>query len=164
MKFLRQDAHKKVKLGNKWRKPKGWQNKVRLSKKSYRKMPRPGYGSPKKDDVPVFVSTVKELEMNTGKTIMLAKIGMKKKLQIINAGIKTKAKFGFDAVKLQQELQSLFDESSKENKAIKQEKQAKEEKDKKNSEKKEAKAESKEAEATEEEKKKELDKKLIHTK
>ncbi|MCF7861119.1 hypothetical protein K9M79_02650 [Candidatus Woesearchaeota archaeon] len=44
--FLRQDSHKKPKLGEKWRKPKGSQSKIRLSKRGYRRMPSQGYRSP----------------------------------------------------------------------------------------------------------------------
>lgn len=45
--FVRQDAHKKPKLGWKWRKPRGLHSKVRMGKKGYRRKPAQGYGSPK---------------------------------------------------------------------------------------------------------------------
>lgn len=46
--FLRQDGHKKVRLGRKWRKPKGLQNKMRLHKRGYRRSVSVGYKSPRK--------------------------------------------------------------------------------------------------------------------
>lgn len=46
MKFIRQDAHKKAKLKNLWRKPKGLHNKMRLQKKGYRRLPKVGMGTP----------------------------------------------------------------------------------------------------------------------
>ena len=45
--FFRQDAHKNLKLGDKWRKPKGLHSKMRLGFKGYRKSVSIGYGSPK---------------------------------------------------------------------------------------------------------------------
>ena len=45
--FYRQDAHKKPKLGFKWRKPKGSDSKMRRNLKGYRKSPDTGYGSAK---------------------------------------------------------------------------------------------------------------------
>ena len=45
-KFIRQDAHKKAKVSEKWRKPKGLQSKMRYGKKGYRRSVKSGYGSP----------------------------------------------------------------------------------------------------------------------
>lgn len=169
MKFLRQDAHKKTKLGDKWRKPKGWQNKVRLNKKGYRKMPHPGYGTPNADKYKIngehvtFVSNLKELEAAKG-TVLLTKMGMKKKIALIEAGEKLKVKFGFDAKKLLAELKETFSQSKKESEELKQEKEEREKKAAKEEKKesKEEKTATEEKDAAEE--KKELDKKLIHTK
>ena len=44
--FTRQDAHKKKKVGWKWRKPKGSDSKMRVGKKGYKRSVRPGWGSP----------------------------------------------------------------------------------------------------------------------
>ncbi len=44
--FLRQDAHKRPRLENKWRRPKGLQSKMRLNKRGYRRSISPGFGSP----------------------------------------------------------------------------------------------------------------------
>src|SRR3989338_2642346 len=44
--FIRQDAHKKKRLGIKWRRPKGVHSKIRHGFKGYRKAVSIGYGSP----------------------------------------------------------------------------------------------------------------------
>ncbi len=46
--FIRQDNPKRRKLNDKWRKPKGIHSKIRHKFKGRRKMPSPGYKSPKK--------------------------------------------------------------------------------------------------------------------
>lgn len=45
--FIRQDAPKKSKLSEKWRKPKGMHSKMRRKLKGHRKQPSMGYGSPR---------------------------------------------------------------------------------------------------------------------
>ena len=45
-KFIRQDNPKRMKVGSKWRKPKGVHSKIRHHFKGRRKMPSPGYKSP----------------------------------------------------------------------------------------------------------------------
>ena len=44
--FIRQDNPKRMKLNDKWRKPKGIHSKIRHRFKGRRKMPSPGYKSP----------------------------------------------------------------------------------------------------------------------
>jgi len=44
--FKRQDFHKKKRIGTKWRRPKGHQNKMRLKLKSYARSRSSGFGSP----------------------------------------------------------------------------------------------------------------------
>ena len=66
--FVRQDAHKKSKLGTKWRKPRGLQSKLRLSFRGHGVDPNPGYGAPRatkgqiKGLEPVTVANVAGLE------------------------------------------------------------------------------------------------------
>lgn len=91
-KFLRQDGHKKLRLGNKWRRPKGIQNKVRLNIRGYRKRITVGYKSPA--DVRGFhrtglemikISSIKELKTLNPKTqgaVISNTVGQKKKLAI----------------------------------------------------------------------------------
>jgi len=96
--FIRQDAHKKPRLGFKWRKPRGKQSKMRLRKKGHRKMPTPGYGSPKEVEGllwnglrPIVVHNVKELnslDANKHIVIIASTVGLKKKLQIFEEATK----------------------------------------------------------------------------
>ncbi|MFA6088972.1 MAG: eL32 family ribosomal protein [Candidatus Woesearchaeota archaeon] len=46
-KFVRTDIHKNIGLEAKWRKPSGWQNKVRLQKRGKLRRVEVGWGSPK---------------------------------------------------------------------------------------------------------------------
>lgn len=46
--FIRQDTHKRKRLSLKWRKPKGIHSKIRHHFKGRRKIPSPGYKSPRK--------------------------------------------------------------------------------------------------------------------
>ena len=91
-KFLRQDGHKKAKLKNVWRAPKGRQSKMRLKKKGKRKQPSLGYSSPKevrglspKGLKPIMINNIHELSnIKEGEGIILSgKIGNKKRLEII---------------------------------------------------------------------------------
>lgn len=98
LKFTRQDAHKKVRLGNKWRRPKGLHSKMRLSKKGYNKSVSIGYGSPKnkrgldKSGLKlIIIKSLKELEKIDVKEecIAVAKtIGLKKKVEILKQAVK----------------------------------------------------------------------------
>jgi len=98
LKFTRQDAHKKVKLGNKWRKPKGLHSKMRLSKKGYNKSVSIGYGSPKttrglnKSGLRlIIIKSLKEIENIDAKKecIAVAKtIGIRKKVEILKQAVK----------------------------------------------------------------------------
>lgn len=91
-KFLRQDAHKKSKLKNVWRAPKGRQSKMRLKKKGKRKQPSIGYSSPKEVRglspeglKPIMITNINDLNKIKEKEgiILSGKIGAKKKLEII---------------------------------------------------------------------------------
>lgn len=98
LKFTRQDAHKKVRLGNKWRKPKGLHSKMRLSKKGYNKSVSIGYGSPKstrgldKSGLKlIIIKSLKEIENINAKEecIAVAKtIGLRKKVEILKQAVK----------------------------------------------------------------------------
>tara|TARA_Y100000034_G_scaffold26979_1_gene32098 strand:- start:4540 stop:5178 length:639 start_codon:yes stop_codon:yes gene_type:complete len=92
-KFIRQDAHKKKRVGNKWRKPKGLHSKIRLSKKGYRKKVTSGYGSPKlikgydkSGLIPIMISNIQKLNTIDAKIqgiIIKSGVGIKKKVAII---------------------------------------------------------------------------------
>jgi len=98
LKFTRQDAHKKVRLGNKWRRPRGLHSKMRLSKKGYNKCVSIGYGSSKstrgfdKSGLKlIIIKSLKELEKINAKEecIAVAKtIGLRKKVEILKQAVK----------------------------------------------------------------------------
>jgi large subunit ribosomal protein L32e len=92
--FLRQEAHKISKLRNTWRQPKGCDSKMRKKFKSRRKQPSMGYSSPRKVRglnreglQNVLVSNIKGLELVNKETqsVLIAKIGKKKRFEILNA-------------------------------------------------------------------------------
>jgi large subunit ribosomal protein L32e len=98
LKFTRQDAHKKVRLGNKWRRPKGLHSKMRLSKKGYNKSVSIGYGSSRKTiglDKSglklIVIKSLKELEKIDAKNECVAfskTLGLKKKVEILKQAVK----------------------------------------------------------------------------
>lgn len=94
--FLRSDTRRHLRIGKrrrklqKWRKPRGRHNKVRKQRFSYPASPRVGYKSPRKESgkingaIPVRVSNIKELlSVPKGASVILARVGAKKKLELI---------------------------------------------------------------------------------
>ncbi|MBW3003300.1 hypothetical protein KY328_01195 [Candidatus Woesearchaeota archaeon] len=99
--FVRQDSHKKVKLGKKWRKPRGSDNKVRIGFKSYRKKVKIGYGSPRDVEgfdpsgvLPVVVSNMLELtSIKDGQGVVFSsRLGVRKKVGLIKKAMQLKLK------------------------------------------------------------------------
>jgi large subunit ribosomal protein L32e len=98
--FLRQDGHKKKKLGLKWRRPKGLHNKIRLNKRGYRRNVSVGFKSPvevrglsQTGLQMVVVHNKNELQTITPKTqaIIIGKtVGVRKKLEIIKTSVEKK--------------------------------------------------------------------------
>jgi large subunit ribosomal protein L32e len=95
-KFVRQDSTRYSKLGKKrkklqnWRKPKGRDSKMRLKRKSYPATVSIGYKTSRKElgkiegKTPVLVYNTKDLEkLGKENVAILAKVGAKKKLEII---------------------------------------------------------------------------------
>ena len=91
--FIRQDAHKRKKLGMKWRKPKGIHSKMRHRFKGHSRMVSKGYCGPKaarnlhKSGLAVrIVSTIKGIEnikKESEGAIIAANVGQKKKVEIL---------------------------------------------------------------------------------
>ncbi|MFC1690958.1 50S ribosomal protein L32e [Nanoarchaeota archaeon] len=91
--FIRHDANKKKRVGQKWRKPKGRHNKMRLNIKGYKIGVRKGFGSPKevkglnKEGLEeIRVETKNELSnINKDSQIITlsSKLGLKKKIEIL---------------------------------------------------------------------------------
>ncbi|MFH1425770.1 MAG: eL32 family ribosomal protein [archaeon] len=98
--FKRQEFMVHSKLGKnrkklqKWRKPKGRDSKMRLKRKSYPKTVSIGYSSPKtKDPKPVLIHNIKDLlTTNKNTPIILARVGAKKKIEIIKLAQEKKIK------------------------------------------------------------------------
>ena len=90
-KFLRRDSVRYSKLGKnrkklkKWRRPKGRDNKMRENRKGYPRIVSIGYKSQKsRDPKPILIHNENEFKNLTKNTpIILAKLGAKKKLELI---------------------------------------------------------------------------------
>jgi large subunit ribosomal protein L32e len=104
-KFIRQESGRYSKLGRNrkklqgWRKPKGRDSKMRLKRKSYPATVSIGYSSPRKEHgrvhgkLPVLVYNTKDLEkIGNDNIAILAKVGAKKKLEIIKTAEERKIK------------------------------------------------------------------------
>jgi len=96
--YLRTDWHKKSRLGRgrkkkqKWRRPRGRHNKIRLRRKGKPKRPEVGYGSPRevKGTInglkPVKIVKLKDLERIDKESqiaIIDGKLGLKKKIELV---------------------------------------------------------------------------------
>ncbi|MBL7051632.1 MAG: 50S ribosomal protein L32e [Nanoarchaeota archaeon] len=91
--FVRQCSQKVIKIAKAWRRPKGIQSKMRLKHRGKKKSPSLGYSSPKKvrgldrnGYEEVRVLRVEDLEGIDSKKqiVLIAKIGLKKKLMILD--------------------------------------------------------------------------------
>ncbi|MAG38742.1 hypothetical protein CMO90_01510 [Candidatus Woesearchaeota archaeon] len=177
MKFRRADAHKKKRLGFKWRKPKGLQNKMRLRKRGYAPVVKVGFRSFAKTRYlfkglkQVIVDNLEQLEKINQKTeaaIISSKIGGKKRLLLMERARKMKIKIiNFNVESKIKEIKESFEERKTKRKEKTLKKEAKKkvvekiDKSKKNFEaKKNLKSESKEKVVEKKEEKKKLDKVL----
>ena len=159
--FVSQDTHKKIRIRKRWRKPRGWQSKIRLKKRGYRKMVMTGYGSPKlvygvhsTGLKPIRISSESELKNIDAGTqgIILAKIGAKKKLDII----KKAKELGLKILNIDADA---YIKSIEEKNAEKKEAKKKTEEEKKKQVEKKPKEKDKSKEELTEDEKKELEKK-----
>ena len=101
--FKRQDFMRYGKIGKnrkkiqRWKRPRGRHSKMRLQRKSYPAVVSSGYRTDKKEAgrvdglLPILVHNVKELE-SAGKEniVILARVGAKKKLEIIKVAAEKK--------------------------------------------------------------------------
>jgi len=105
MKFVRADSCRYSKLGKKrkklqkWRKPKGRDNKAREKRKGYQRSPTVGYKKPHSESgkignkIPLNVSNLKDLkDVSKENIIIINKIGAKKKMEIIKMAEESKIK------------------------------------------------------------------------
>ncbi|MFH1506408.1 MAG: eL32 family ribosomal protein [archaeon] len=142
-KFKRQDAHKKVKVGQKWRKPKGLHNKMRLQFRGYRKIVKAGYGTPaelrgttEKGLMPVRIFSIealKKLDPKKNILIIASSVGAKNKLKIIEEAKKLGLGFlNFNTEKYTENINKVkaLKAEKRKKKAAKDKKKEKEQKDK----------------------------------
>ncbi len=118
--FLRQEAHKKKKLGNKWRKPRGHNSKMRMQLRGNRAVVKVGYGSPKAERGLIrgarvtLIGNLKDLsETKKGDAILLSsKLGNLKRIRLIKEALSRGLKIVnyADAEKKVKELEESFEE------------------------------------------------------
>jgi len=95
--FMREEAFKRKKVQKNWRKPRGWASKLRRKEKQKPKHPTTGFGAPRKLKGLHPSGHPEILVHNTGeigeaKAVKMAKVGAKKKREIIQYCIKNKIK------------------------------------------------------------------------
>ncbi len=145
--FSKQDSHKKPKLGDRWRKPRGLQSKMRLGKKGYRTCVSKGYKSPTKikglnregfEEIIVSnISQLKTIDTKTQIAVIGAKVGIKKRVEIAKEAEKLKISIG--NMKDIPGFIKKIEDNMKKKKEKKKEVEEKKEKTKKENEKKEEK-------------------------
>ncbi|MBS3114611.1 50S ribosomal protein L32e [Candidatus Woesearchaeota archaeon] len=91
--FIRQDNPKRMKVNDKWRKPKGIHSKIRHKFKGRRKMPSPGYKSPREAKglhssglkiVGILsINDLIKIRKESEGAVIAKSVGMKKKLEIL---------------------------------------------------------------------------------
>jgi len=139
--FVRQDFHKKKRLSESWRRPKGHHSKMREMRGGHPPLVKPGYRTPKElrnkidgFDI-VIVHNVDELKNVDPKKqfVVVSKVGLKKKAEILKECNKKKIKvlnLNADKVlkKVEEKLKSKEEKEKKksEEKITKEEKKTKE--------------------------------------
>ena len=146
--FIRQDAHKKKRLGTGWRKPKGSDSKMRVSRRGYKRSVRIGWGSPlavKGSDragmMPVIVDNVTALQKINPKNeiaVLSSGIGAKKKMAIVEKAMNNKIQISNckDPEKFLKDIKEQFDNKKKEKEKLKEKREKKKEETKKEAAKK----------------------------
>jgi large subunit ribosomal protein L32e len=91
-KFLRQDAHKKDKLSDNWRQPKGKDSKMRKGFRGKRRQPSMGFSSPRlvrgfnregfKERLVNNVSDLEGIDVSK-EMVIVGAIGLKKKVEVM---------------------------------------------------------------------------------
>jgi len=101
-KFIRQSGNEYVRLGDKWRKPRGTTSKLRLKQKGKGFIPQPGYGAPRKlrykhpsGLYEILVHNLTELQKINPKTHaarIAAGVGKRKRVEILKKAEEMKMK------------------------------------------------------------------------
>lgn len=165
--FIRHDAHKKVRVSNVWRRPKGRQNKMRLNRKGYSKPRSTGYGSPKpsyglsKDGftqtIITSINQLSSLDPKKDGIIVSRTLGLRRKQEIILQAQKLNLTIlNIDPKKFEEKLKEIEVQKKLRKKALNSRKETKAKaakKEKEEAKKAEEKSKSKEASENEEEQK-----------
>ncbi len=167
-KFVMQDNHKKKKLKNKWRKPRGSDSKMRYKRRGYRKRLAVGYKTPKsiyglnKDGLKgVLVHSIKDFKKinKTNEAMIISStVGAKKKIEIIKEAKNNSIKI-INIKDIDAYIKKI-EEGMKNKKEAKKKKKEKEEKKKVSKKEDLAEKIEKEEEKTDKEKKEEAKKKM----
>ena len=95
--FIRQDAHKRKRLGLKWRRPRGIHSKMREQQKGRRASPRIGFGADREvrgltreGFVPIVIHTPEQVDLLSQPFIIAATVGMKKRVVIVKKALEKK--------------------------------------------------------------------------
>jgi large subunit ribosomal protein L32e len=167
--FMKQDCHKKVRLSESWRKPRGSDSKMRVSRRGYRRIVKAGWGSPtlvkgldRNGLMPMTVSNMAELEGIDPKihsVVISSGVGTKKKLELIEKALsKNMTISNYKAPeKVLAETKEKIEEKKKQKEQLKKEREKKKEAAKKEAEKKKKEEEEK-AEKEKQDKEKDKDK------
>ena len=109
--FLRQEGHKRVKLGKKWRQPRGIQSKLRRKFKSRRMHPSPGYSSPAQVRFLNKDGLTRKMVMNAGE---LAHVDPKTEIAVIGGtvGNKMRVEIAKKALELKVKIENMKDPTS----------------------------------------------------
>lgn len=155
--FLRQKAGHKKEVGMKYRKPRGYQSKLRLGKKGRGVLPSPGYRSPKEvrnaDQNGLFevvVSSIDDLNTIDAKTqiaVIKSTVGLRKRIELLKKAdeLKVKVSNAQDISSLEKSFKEL--QKTRKDKNIKRAEKAEEQK--KKSEKKDKKKDTKKTTSSE---------------
>ena len=149
-KFIRTSANRYSKLGvrrknkQKYRKGKGIDNKMRLNMKGHSRKVKDGFRTAKKtrnlikELKPITINNVNDLnKIKSGMIGILAKIGNKKKKELLEYVIKNNIKINIDAKKNLDKIEAKFNKAKKEKEGRKSKKMLKDKKARKEAEKKE---------------------------
>jgi large subunit ribosomal protein L32e len=163
--FIRQDAHKKKKVGWKWRKPKGSDSKMRVSRRGYSRIVKKGWSSPlavrgteRSGLLPVIVdnqSALQKIDPSTQIMVLSSGLGTKKKMALVEEAVKKNIPISNckDPQKFLDDVKEKFEKKKKDKEKLKVERDKKKEEAKKEAAKKEKKEKKEKEEKKKEEEK-----------
>lgn len=131
--FVRQNAGKKIEVGTKYRKPRGYQSKMRRRKAGYLPMPSQGYRAPKvvrgtdaHGRVQKVVHTLADVAAITASesAIIGSTVGAKKRIALLEAIQQKKVATAHDVAKELDILKSVFQKRAEDKKKAEEKKEA----------------------------------------